>query len=289
MEIVRAEKMGFCFGVKEAVELSEALSKTEKNKRIFMLGMLVHNEHVIEDLRKKGIKILEEEAVLKNKDDLEEGDIVIIRAHGTIKQIYDRLEEKNVEIHDAACSFVTEIRNTLVEMEKKGYDTIFIGDKEHPEVKGIISFGERVHIFKDLDELVDSGINREGRYAVLTQTTLNKNSFERVKEYIHNNFPNAEIFNKICGATFVRQKAAEKLADQVDLVLVIGGKNSSNTRKLYDISKGINPNTYLIQEEKDICTDWLAGIRKVGITAGASTPEEIIIKIENKLRGIIDV
>lgn len=118
---------------------------------------------------------------------------------------------------------------------------------------------------------------------------MNKNNFEKVREYINNYFPNAEIFNKICGATFVRQKAAEKLAGEVDLVLVIGGKRSSNTRKLYDISKGINSNTYLIQEAKDICTDWLVGIEKIGITAGASTPEEIIIKIENKLRGIIDV
>ncbi|ADO83506.1 4-hydroxy-3-methylbut-2-enyl diphosphate reductase [Ilyobacter polytropus] len=289
MEVIRAEKMGFCFGVREAVELSEALSRKEKNKRIFMLGMLVHNEHVIEDLRNKGIEILEEETLLKNEDDLKEGDIVIIRAHGTIKEIYDRLEEKKVEVHDAACSFVTEIRNTLVEMEKKGYDIIFIGDKNHPEVKGIISFGERVYIFKDLNELIDSGIDKNGKYAVLTQTTLNKNNFEKVREYINNYFPNAEIFNKICGATFVRQKAAEKLAGEVDLVLVIGGKRSSNTRKLYDISKGINSNTYLIQEAKDICTDWLVGIEKIGITAGASTPEEIIIKIENKLRGIIDV
>ncbi|WP_320047277.1 4-hydroxy-3-methylbut-2-enyl diphosphate reductase [uncultured Ilyobacter sp.] len=289
MEVIRAEKMGFCFGVREAVELSEALSIKEKDKRIFMLGMLVHNEHVIEDLRKKGIEILKEGTLLKNEDDLKEGDIVIIRAHGTTKEIYARLEEKKVEIHDAACSFVTEIRNTLVEMEKKGYDTIFIGDRNHPEVKGIISFGERVYTFKDLDELVDSGIDKNGKYAVLTQTTLNKNSFEKVREYINNYFPNAEIFNKICGATFVRQKAAGKLAGEVDLVLVIGGKKSSNTRKLYDISKGINPNTYLIQEAEDICTDWLAGMKKVGITAGASTPEEIIIKIENKLRGIIDV
>ncbi|WP_319203549.1 4-hydroxy-3-methylbut-2-enyl diphosphate reductase [uncultured Ilyobacter sp.] len=289
MEIVRAEKMGFCFGVREAVELSEALSIKEKNKRIFMLGMLVHNEHVIEDLRKKGIEILEEETLIKNEDDLKEGDVVIIRAHGTIKEIYDKLKEKKVEIHDAACSFVTEIRNTLVEMEKKGYDTIFIGDRNHPEVKGIISFGERVYIFKDLDELRDSGIDKNGKYAVLTQTTLNKNNFEKVKEYINNYFPNAEIFNKICGATFVRQKAAEKLAGEVDMVLVIGGKKSSNTKKLYDISKGINPNTYLIQEAEDICLNWFAGIKKVGITAGASTPEKIIKKIENKLRGIIDV
>ncbi len=289
MEVIRAGKMGFCFGVREAVELSEALCIKEKNKRIFMLGMLVHNEHVIEDLRKKGIEILEEETVLKNEDDLAEGDIVIIRAHGTIKKIYDRLSEKKVEIHDAACSFVTGIRNTLVEMENKGYDTIFIGDKEHPEVKGIISFGKRVSIFGNLNELKDSGIDRNGRYAVLTQTTLNKNNFEKIREYIYNNFPNAEIFNKICGATFVRQKAAEKLAGEVDLVLVIGGKKSSNTRKLYDISKGINPKTYLVHEPEDIGADWFAGIKKVGITAGASTPEEIIIKIENKLRGIIDV
>ncbi len=289
MEIIRAEKMGFCFGVREAVELSERLSQKEKNKRIFMLGMLVHNEHVIEDLRKKGIEILKEETLLEDKDDLSEGDIVIVRAHGTIKEIYNKLIKRKVEIYDAACSFVTGIRNTLVEMEEDGYDIIFIGDKNHPEVKGIISFGERVKIFKDLDELKNSKLDRNGRYAVLTQTTLNKNIFETIKEYINEEFSNAKIFNKICGATFVRQQAAEKIAGEVDLVLVIGGQNSSNTRKLYEVSKKINFNTYLIQGVEDLDLEWFSGVKKVGITAGASTPEEIIKKIENKLRGIIDV
>jgi 4-hydroxy-3-methylbut-2-enyl diphosphate reductase len=289
MEIIRAEKMGFCFGVREAVELSEELSKKEKNKRIFMLGMLVHNEYVIEDLRKKGIELLEEETLLKDEDDLSENDIVIIRAHGTIKELYNKLIERKVIIYDAACTFVTAIRNTLIDMEKENYGIIFIGDENHPEVKGIISFGKKVIVFKALEELKSSNLERNGRYAVLTQTTLNKNLFEKIEEYIKVEFPNARIFNKICGATYVRQKAVEELAKNVDLVLVIGGKKSSNTKKLCIVSKEVNPNTYLIHSVDDIELNWFDGVKKVGITAGASTPEEIIKKIENKLRGIIDV
>lgn len=289
MEIIRAEKMGFCFGVRKAVELSEKLSKKEKGKRIFMLGMLVHNEYVIEDLRKQGIELLKEETLLKDEDDLVEGDIVIVRAHGTIKELYDKLVERKVTIYDAACTFVTAIRNTLIDMEKQNYDIIFIGDKYHPEVKGIISFGKEVRVFKTLEELKSSNLEKTGRYAVLTQTTLNKNLFEEIENYIKAEFPNTRIFNKICGATYVRQKAVEELAGKVDSVLVIGGKKSSNTKKLYNVSKKINPETRLIQGVEDIEMNWFEGTKKIGITAGASTPEEIIKKIENKLRGILDV
>ena len=213
-------------------------------------------------------------------------DIVIIRAHGTSERIFNILKEKEVEIYDATCVFVTQIRKTLVEMEKKGYDILFIGDKNHPEVKGIISFGKRVTVCNDLEELQSIEIDPKKEYCLLTQTTLNKKKLEKIKSYLENSYQNVKILDKVCGATQVRQEAVEELAQQVDMLIVVGGKTSSNTKKLYDISISYNPNTYLIQDENDLKKEWFEGKNKIGITAGASTPEEIVIKIENQIRGI---
>lgn len=288
MEIIRAKHMGFCFGVAGAIDICYKVSSDEKNrgKRIYILGMLVHNEHVVNQLSEQGFKIVEEIDILQGRDELQKGDIVIIRAHGTSERIFEILEKKEVEVYDATCIFVTQIRKTLVEMEKKGYDILFIGDKNHPEVKGIISFGERVTVCSDLEELQSIEIDPKREYCLLTQTTLNKKKLEKIKSYLENGYQNVKILDKVCGATQVRQEAVEELAQQVDMLIVVGGKTSSNTKKLYDISISYNPNTYLIQDENDLKKEWFEGKNKIGITAGASTPEEIVIKIENQIRGI---
>lgn len=288
MEIIRAKHMGFCFGVSGAINICNKISEDESNfgKRTYILGMLVHNEHVVKNLEEQGFKIVEESAILEGRDELQEGDIVIIRAHGTSEKIFQILKDKKVEIHDATCVFVTQIRKTLVEMEKKGYVILFIGDKNHPEVKGIVSFGKRVTICNDLEELLNTTLDPNKKYCLLTQTTLNKKKLEKIKSYIKENYSNVEILDKVCGATQVRQEAVEELAQIVDLLIVIGGKTSSNTKKLYDIATSYNPNTYLIQDETDLKKEWFQGKERIGITAGASTPEEIVIKIENQIRGI---
>ncbi len=288
MEIIRAKHMGFCFGVASAIDMCYKVSSDEKNKgkKIYILGMLVHNEYVMQQLSTQGFKIVEEKDILLGTDELQKGDVVIIRAHGTSEKISKLLKEKEVEIYDATCIFVTQIRKTLVEMEKKGYDILFIGDKNHPEVKGIISFGKRVTICNDLEELQNTSIDREKDYCLLTQTTLNKKKLEKIKSYLENNYENVKILDKVCGATQVRQEAVEELAQKVDMLIVIGGKTSSNTKKLYEVSVAYNPNTYLIQDEKDLKNEWFEGKERIGITAGASTPEEIVIKIENQIRGI---
>lgn len=288
MEIIRAKHMGFCFGVSGAINICNKISEDESNfgKKTYILGMLVHNEHVVKNLEEQGFKIVEESTILEGRDELQEGDIVIIRAHGTSEKIFQILKDKKVEIHDATCVFVTQIRKTLVEMEKKGYDILFIGDKNHPEVKGIVSFGKRVNICGSLEELLNITLDPNKKYCLLTQTTLNKKKLEKIKNYIKENYLNVEILDKVCGATQVRQEAVEELAQIVDLLIVIGGKTSSNTKKLYDIATSYNPNTYLIQDETDLKKEWFQGKEKIGITAGASTPEEIVIKIENQIRGI---
>jgi 4-hydroxy-3-methylbut-2-enyl diphosphate reductase len=280
--------MGFCFGVAGAIEICNKMLREIKNKKIYILGMIVHNKYVVSDLTKKGLEILEEEKILNGENRLCPGDVVIIRAHGTTKEIYEILKEKNVKIVDATCVFVTNIRKTLEKMEKEEKEIIFIGDKEHPEVKGIVSFGKNVSIFKNLEELKKFSIDPNKKYSLLTQTTLNKIEFEEIKNYFEKDYSNIEIFDRICGATYDRQRATEELAKQVDLALIVGDKKSSNTHKLYEIAKKINEKSYLIQSVEEIDDNWFFEIKKVGITAGASTPSELIVEIENKLRGKLD-
>ncbi|WP_410208123.1 4-hydroxy-3-methylbut-2-enyl diphosphate reductase [Fusobacterium sp.] len=290
MEIIRAKHMGFCFGVAGAIDMCHKVLKDEENngKKVYILGMLVHNENVVEELRKEGFELVEEEEILSGEDPLNPGDVIIIRAHGTTEEIYNILNKKKVKIYDATCVFVAKIRKTLVEKEKTGYNIVFIGDKNHPEVRGIISFGQKVQVCADLEELKKIEIDKNKKYCLLTQTTLNKKNLEKIKSYLENTHSNVKILDKICGATQVRQEAVEELAKVTDVVIVVGGKNSSNTKKLYDISNNFNSNTYLIQDDKDLDPEWLKGKKRIGITAGASTPEEIVINIENKIRGIFN-
>lgn len=285
MEIIRAKKMGFCFGVAGAIATCNKTLAEVKDKKIYVLGMLVHNQYVVNQLIEKGLEVLEEEKLLNGEDNLCAGDIVIIRAHGTTKDIYEILERKNVEVIDAACIFVTKIRETLEVMEEAGEEILFIGDREHPEVKGIISFGKNVKVFKDIEELKEFNIDRDTSYSVLTQTTLNKIKFEEIRNYLEKDYSNVNIFDRICGATYERQRATQELAQEADLVLIVGDKKSSNTHKLYEIAKKLNEKSYLIQNAAELDFEWFSGVQKIGITAGASTPSELIVEIENKLRG----
>ena len=288
MVIIRAEKMGFCFGVKKAVETCyEVANKIGTNK--YILGMVVHNKDVVKEMEKIGFKIVNEDEILQGEDFLKKDDIVIIRAHGTTSQIIDKLKEKEVEIYDSTCIFVDRIKEILIERETLGDEIIFIGDKEHPEVKGIISFGKNVNVFKNLEELKESSLKNSKRYSVLTQTTLNKSKFLEIKEYLEKYYSNAQIFDRICGATSERQEATKKLAKICDVIIVIGDLKSSNSKKLLEVAKAENSNSYLVQNDKELDVSIFSENMKIGITAGASTPEDIIKKIENKIRGNFNV
>lgn len=281
--------MGFCFGVAGAINLCNNILKEKKfEENYFILGMLVHNKRVTSDMEKKGFRTLSEEDLKDKKVNLTKKDVVIIRAHGTTRQIYDILEKEKVKIYDATCIFVERIRKALIEAESKGKKIIFIGDRNHPEVKGIVSFGKDVSIVNSFEEFTKLSIDKEKEYCLLTQTTLNKELFFQIKDYVTANYTNIEIFSKICGATYERQKAVEKLAKEVDMVLIVGDNKSSNSKKLYEISESVNKKSYLIQDLTELNCSWFDNVQKVGITAGASTPEEIILEIENKIRGIFD-
>lgn len=279
--------MGFCLGVEEAVNLAHEVAQNNKDKSIYILGMLVHNEQVIKELEENGIKTVSEEDFFQGKVKFTENDIVILRAHGSTKEIYGMLVEQKVNIYDAACIFVKRIRDILLKKMDEGYEILFIGDKNHPEVKGIISYGKDIKVFESLDELKKSDIDKNQKYYFLTQTTFNKYIFNDIKNYIKENFTNSDIGLTICGATFERQLAIEKLAKEVDVVLIVGGSNSSNTKKLYQIAMKINPNSYFVENKDELNLDWLKGKNKIGITAGASTPEKSVIEIERKIKGEI--
>ena len=284
MEIIRAKYMGFCFGVLEAINVCNSLVE-EKGKK-YILGMLVHNKQVVEDMQRKGFKLVTEEELLQDVDSLEENDIVVIRAHGTSKKVHEKLKERKVKVFDATCIFVNKIRQEIEIANEKGYSILFMGDRNHPEVKGVISFADDIQIFESYEEATKLKIDLDKTYLLSTQTTLNKKKFEEVKKFFKENYKNVIIFDKICGATAVRQKAVEDLAVKVELMIVVGDTKSSNTKKLYEISKKLNDNTYLIENEKQLNLDIFSGKKVVGITAGASTPEETIMNIEKKIRGI---
>ena len=284
MEIIRAKYMGFCFGVLEAINVCNSLVE-EKGKK-YILGMLVHNKQVVEDMQRKGFRLVTEEELLQDVDSLEENDIVVIRAHGTSKKVHEKLKERKVKVFDATCIFVNKIRQEIEIANEKGYSILFMGDRNHPEVKGVISFADDIQIFESYEEATKLKIDLDKTYLLSTQTTLNKRKFEEVKKFFKENYKNVIIFDKICGATAVRQKAVEDLAVKVELMIVVGDTKSSNTKKLYEISKKLNYNTYLIENEEQLNLDIFSGKKVVGITAGASTPEETIMNIEKKIRGI---
>ena len=284
MEIIRAKHMGFCFGVLEAINVCNSL--VEEKRRKYILGMLVHNKQVVEDMQKKGFKIVTEEELLQDMDNLGENDIVVIRAHGTSKSVHEKLKERKVKVFDATCVFVNKIRQEIEIANEKGYSILFMGDKNHPEVKGVISFADNIQIFESYEEAKKLKIDLDKTYLLSTQTTLNKKKFEEIKKYFKENYKNVIIFDKICGATAVRQKAVEDLAIKVEVMVIVGDTKSSNTKKLYEISRKLNDNSYLVENEEQLDLSIFRGKEVVGITAGASTPEETIMNIEKKIRGI---
>lgn len=284
MEIIRAKHMGFCFGVLEAINVCNSL--VEEKGRKYILGMLVHNKQVVEDMERKGFKLVTEDELLNDMDELKEDDIVVIRAHGTSKSVHEKLKERKVKVFDATCIFVNKIRQEIEIANENGYSILFMGDKNHPEVKGVISFADDIQIFESFEEAKKLKIDLDKTYLLSTQTTLNKKKFEEIKKYFKENYKNVVIFDKICGATAVRQKAVEDLAVKVEVMIIVGDTKSSNTKKLYEISKKLNDNSYLVENEEQLDLSIFRSKEVVGITAGASTPEETIMNIEKKVRGI---
>lgn len=278
MEITVAKSAGFCFGVQRAVD-SVYKELEENSGKIYTFGPIIHNEQVVEDLNKKGIEVIDTVEQLK---EIKEG-TVVIRSHGVAKEIYDILEQQKLKMVDATCPFVKKIHNIVLDESNNGKTIIIIGNDNHPEVEGIKGWvkGEVIVINKE-EQIEKLSLPEQTKACIVSQTTFNHNKFKYLVEIIRKKGYDITVVNTICNATHVRQVEAQKISSNVDGMIVIGGKNSSNTQKLYDICRNECENTFYVQTVKDLNLHELKSLKSIGITAGASTPKNIIEEVRTE-------
>ena len=268
MNVSLAKTAGFCFGVKRAVDM--AYTEAAKGKPVYTLGPIIHNEEVVADLTQKGVLALSEEELFSGKHPLEDA-TVIIRSHGISKEIYTKLENVSANIVDCTCPFVKKIHTTVEKYAEKGYDIVIIGSKAHPEVQGILGWCKGHGKALETEEEAKNFTLKDAtkKVCIVAQTTFNYKKFKDLVEILSKKGYDIIAVNTICNATAERQKEAE----------VIGGKNSSNSRKLFEISKNQCENTYFIQTLEDLNLEQIQFSSSLGITAGASTPKNIIQEV----------
>lgn len=278
MKIILDKNAGFCFGVKNAVAQTLKTIENNKEKRVFTYGPLIHNKQVTEDLRNKGV--IEIESLL---DDIDKDSLIIIRSHGVPKTVLEEMNSRGLSTVNCTCPFVSRIHKIVEEKHAKGYKIIIAGDKNHPEVIGINGWCNNEAVVIDDEKMVDK-LSYYDKICLVAQTTFSKNLWHRIKERVKDKFKDVEIYDTICSATENRQKSVRELAQNVDTMIVIGGFNSSNTIKLYEIAKQFCNNTYHIETAKDLPKEKLMKAETVGITAGASTPDWIIKEVIRKMQ-----
>lgn len=280
MQVELAKSAGFCFGVQRAVDTVYKQIEENSAEKIYTYGPIIHNEEVIKDMEKKGVEVILSEEELKQ---IKSG-IVIIRSHGVPKRICDLLDENGVRYVDATCPFVKKIHRIVEEKSRDGYHIVIIGNREHPEVMGIEGWaqGPATIIQTEEEARAFELASESEKVCVVAQTTFNYNKFKDLVEKFEKKGYDILVLNTICNATQERQVEAMRIASQVDVMLVIGGKHSSNTQKLYDICRKECKNTYYIQTLGDFNPECISSVRSVGITAGASTPNNIIEEVHTK-------
>ena len=274
-----AKSAGFCFGVKRAIDM--VYEEAAKGGKVYTLGPVIHNEQVVSDLESKGVKVVD------NIESLDAGQdtTVIIRSHGVPEEIINRLKEKNIRIVDATCPFVSKIHHIVKEKYNEGYHIVVIGNAKHPEVEGVCGWcGNSADVIGSVEEAGKYSNYKDKKLCVVSQTTFNYKKFQDIVEILVKKSYDIVVMNTICNATEERQTEAGTIARQSDAMLVIGGKHSSNTQKLFEICKRVCPDTYFIQTLDDLDLKKLQSFRSVGITAGASTPNNIIKEVQSYVR-----
>lgn len=290
--ILIADNAGFCFGVKRAMNMAwNELDKSDK-VAIYALGPLIHNKQAVAKYEERGmltvdtieeIEKIESEKARRGINTSKDREM-IIRSHGVSKSIYDEAKLKNIPIIDTTCPFVRKIHYLANKCFEDGKQLIVIGDKNHPEIIGINGWSSHSAIIaKNLEELSNISFDTNKDYFIVAQTTMNEKEFDAIIDYIRSLDIKFEVENTICSATRVRQESARELAQKVDLMIVIGGKHSSNTQKLVKICQDI-VDTFSIETKEDLDRNLLEKYHTIGITAGASTPDWIIEEVINFLR-----
>ena len=268
-EVILAENAGFCFGVSRAV--NKAFEMSSQNKKIFTLGELIHNGDVVRKLNDSNVFTIEEKEISNLKSD----DTILIRSHGITKDVMDRLNEKSSNVINLTCPYVTNIQQKVREFHDRGYSIIILGDKKHPEVIGINGWCDNSALISNKG-IIDFEIPQ--KVCIVSQTTEKQENWVKLVSQVSEKAKEIVAFNTICKATELRQASTDKLSKEVEAMIVIGGKNSSNTTKLHEICLKNNPNTYFVENAKDLekYLEELKKFSKIGITAGASTPQWII-------------
>ena len=279
MKVELAKSAGFCFGVEKAV--NTVYEEAKKNDDIvYTLGPIIHNEEVVKDMKKRGV----EAVAIEDLHSLPKG-TVIIRSHGVSKEIYNYVKESGHRVVDATCPFVKKIHAIVSVQSGKGKTVVIIGNPEHPEVMGIRGWGdENTYAVENIEQFINLGLKKDKEIIIVAQTTFNHKKFQEIIDKISLLGYDVRCFNTICNATQERQAEAKNIASNVDAMIVIGDKKSSNTGKLVEICQEECKNTVFIQTLEDLDYDALLSVDSVGITAGASTPKHIIEEVQNIVR-----
>jgi len=271
MKINLAKSAGFCLGVKRAITIAERTAQTKRS--VVMLGDIVHNEEVVKQIQKAGIKKI-------NRLSRGHGKTLLIRAHGCSRDIFNRAKESGYEIIDATCPMVKEIHKIASGLEKQGYRIIVIGDKFHDEVQGIIGqLKSKAIVIDSIRNIPLAKIKNVKRAAVVTQSTQNLDNILEILNYLRKHVPEIKFHNTICNPTRTKQNEVKIMPKENDLMIIIGSKTSANTKRIYEISKSLNKNSYWINSGREIKGSWLKGALNIGVTAGASTPQSTIDKV----------
>lgn len=279
MKVELAKSAGFCFGVEKAVNTVYEEAKNE-NEIVYTLGPIIHNEEVVKDMKKRGVEAVK----IEDLASLPKG-TVIIRSHGVSRDVYNFVKNSGHRVVDATCPFVKKIHAIVSVQSGKGKTVVIIGNPDHPEVMGIKGWGdENTYAVENIEQFINLGLKKDEEIIIVAQTTFNHKKFQEIIDKISLLGYDVRCFNTICNATQERQAEAKKIASNVDAMIVIGDKKSSNTGKLVEICQEECKNTVFIQTLEDLNYDALLSVDSVGITAGASTPKHIIEEVQNIVR-----
>ena len=279
MKVELAKSAGFCFGVEKAVNTVYEEAK-KGNDIVYTLGPIIHNEEVVKDMKKRGVEAVK----IEDLASLKKG-TVIIRSHGVSREIFNFVKRSGHRVVDATCPFVKKIHAIVSVQSGKGKTVVIIGNPEHPEVMGIRGWGdENTYAVENIEQFINLGLKKDKEIIIVAQTTFNHKKFQEIIDKISNLGYDVRCFNTICNATQERQAEAKNIASNVDAMIVIGDKKSSNTGKLVEICQEECKNTVFIQTLEDLDHGALLSVDSVGITAGASTPKHIIEEVQNIVR-----
>lgn len=277
MKIILAQSAGFCFGVKRATNM--AFEAADQYHQICSLGPIIHSPQLVKKLEEEGVE------VIGRVEDIPEG-AVIIRSHGVTEQELEGIRQRELQIVDATCPFVKKAQEYAAMLSREGYAVILVGEAEHPEVQGIVSYAGQGEVFVVADRRQAEALPRNKRMGIVAQTTQSFENLRQIVEICLEKSNELRVFNTICDATSVRQNEARTIAMRADLMLVIGGFNSANTSRLAQICRDIQPRTYHVETADEVDPQWFPGVETVGVTAGASTPRWIIDEVVGKVRAI---